>query len=503
MQSMSYKVLILDDEFFLGDVLAKALRTEGFQSIAVTDVDSAIEKLGQEKFDIVISDVYLPNKTGQDLFNHALEHFPDLPFIFITGNPNIESAVSFLKKGAYDYLPKPFLMPELVDKVREVIEKARQRRKEKHLVKDLKQILQKRAHDLRIYQDIFKSKKDGLLIIDVDGNIVEVNPGFELMTGVRQADLLNEHISTLNHIFPGIQFEEIRQNILEDGEWKKELKTAHANGKAWIANFSFFPINNEDGQTFAYSAIINDVTSLRKVENALIGTQEAIIFGLARLAEYRDQETGFHLERIRSYSKELALGLQKRPQFVGRITDSFIDNLQRTAPLHDIGKVGIPDHILLKSDKLTTEEFEIMKSHTVIGYQTLNSIRNQYGEMEFLNMGIEVTYCHHEKYDGSGYPRGLKGDEIPLSAQIVAIADMYDALTSQRVYKEAFTHEASLNIMKSERGRHFNPELFDMFLEISDQFDEIRKSFVAESATIEPQMLGNRFPYNWKERETA
>ncbi len=503
MQSKSYKVLVLDDEFFLGDVLAKALHTEGFYSIAVTDVDSAIEKLGQEKFDIVISDVYLPNKTGQDLFNYALEHFPDLPFIFITGNPNIESAVSFLKKGAYDYLPKPFMMPELVDKVREVIEKAQQRRKEKHLVNDLKQILQKRAHDLRIYQDIFKSKKDGLLIIDVDGNIVEVNPGFELMTGLRQSDLLSEHISTLNNVFPGIQFEEIRQKITKDGEWKKELKTTHINGETWIANFSFFPINNENQQTFAYSAIINDVTSLRKVESALIGTQEAIIFGLARLAEYRDQETGFHLERIRSYSRELALGLQKHPRFVSRITDSFIDNLQRTAPLHDIGKVGIPDHILLKCEKLTPEEFEIMKSHTVIGYQTLNSIRNQYGEMEFLNMGIEVTYCHHERYDGSGYPRGLKGDEIPLSAQIVAIADMYDALTSQRVYKEAFTHEDSLNIMRAERGGHFNPALLDIFLEISEQFDEIRKSFVAESATIEPQILDNRFPYNWKERETA
>ncbi len=486
-----YKALILDDEYFLGDVLAKALAEEGFDSTAVTDVDTAIAALQREDFDIVISDIYLPDKTGQDLFNYALEHHPDLPFIFITGNPNVETAVSFLKKGAYDYLAKPFMLPELIGKVKDVIRKAHKRQAEKALVVDLKEVLRKRSQDLRIYQDIFKSKREGLLIIDLDGLIAQVNPGFEQMSQKDKSDLIDRHISTLEEEFGHLDFAEIQDAIESEGEWKREFSITRKNGEKWIANFSFFPIHDEAGKVFAYSAIINDVTSLRRVENALIGAQEAIIFGLARLAECRDRDTGFHLERLRGYVRELARGMKKFPKFASQITDSYIENLSRSAPLHDIGKVGIPDHILLKGDKLTPEEFEVMKSHTTLGYQTLNSIRRQYGEMEFLNMGIEITYCHHERYDGQGYPRGLRGEEIPLSAQIVAIADMYDALTSQRVYKEAFSHARSVEILVSERGKRFNPDLVEAFLSVAEQFDQIRRQFREKEILFEASENGN------------
>ena len=204
--------------------------------------------------------------------------------------------------------------------------------------------------------------------------------------------------------------------------------------------------------------------------------QEAIIFGMARLAEHRDQNTGFHLERIRSYCKLLAQTLIDRKMYIEEVNEEFIEMIYRTAPLHDIGKVGIPDYILLKSDKLTDPEFEIMKSHTQIGYHTLNSIQKQYGDMHFLKMGIEITYCHHERWDGNGYPRGLKNGQIPLSAQILAIVDVYDALTTERSYKEAYTHEAAIEIMKEERGKHFSPKIFDIFLEISNEVDKIRKN---------------------------
>ena len=169
--------------------------------------------------------------------------------------------------------------------------------------------------------------------------------------------------------------------------------------------------------------------------------------------------------------------MSQHPRFEEQITDKFIDYLYRTAPLHDIGKVGIPDNILLKKGPLTPDEYTIMKTHTLIGYQTLKSIREQYGEMEFITMGMDIAYAHHERYDGKGYPRGLSGEAIPIPAQIVAVADVYDALTSERAYKKAFSHEVSLNTMKMERGKHFDPLLLDLFLSLADRVNAIRADF--------------------------
>lgn len=485
MPTESYKALILEDELSLGQILAQALSKEGIASETVDAVDKAIDRLRQQPFDIVISDIYLHNHTGQELFRYARENHPDLPFIFMTGYPSYETAVETLKNGAYDYMTKPFSVPEMVEKVKSAIRESEKRRQEKHLIDDLRQLLHRRMEELQIYQDIFLGKQDGLLILDSKGIIVKVNPGFREMSGLPDGELINRPISDLNLILtPPVDFPEIRQAIEERGQWKEECRMVRPEGNARIVTVSCSPIHDEQGKTFAYLMTVNDVTRLRQVESALIqslqrttAAQEAVIFGLARLAEIRDKDTGFHLERIRNYSQVLAEALKKHPRFRDQVTPQFIELLYRTAPLHDIGKVGIPDSILLKRGRLTPREFEIMKSHTLIGYKTLHSIREQFGPMDFLDMGIEITYCHHERYDGKGYPRGLKGDAIPLSAQIVAVADVYDALTSRRVYKEPFPHEVSVNTMKLEQGQHFHPELFDVFLSVSDEFDRIRKEF--------------------------
>ncbi len=509
MKNRNYKALVLDDEYYLGEVLTRALEDDGIDATAVSDVDSAIDALNKQSFDVVISDIYLPQKTGEDFFEYALKHHPDLPFIFITGNPNLETAVNFLKKGAYDYLAKPFRIPQFLEKVHTVLKESQRRRKEKHMVEDLRNILNHRLEELQIYRDIFESEKQGLLILDSEGTIVRVSPGVEKFIGVAEENLRNQPLSVLNdYLEPKLDFEAIRRTVQNSGQWKKEWRTLSSQNstKPKILKASIIGVQNEGGATFAYSVMMDDVTAFREVETALIDSlkrsnlaQEAIIFGLARLAEYRDQETGYHLERIRSYCKVFATALLKHPKFCQQVNEQFIDTIYRTAPLHDIGKVGIPDYILLKPDKLSAAEYEIMKTHTIIGYQTLNSIREQYGEMDFLNMGIDITYCHHEKYDGTGYPQGLQGNDIPLSAKIVAIADVYDALTSQRTYKKAFPHHISLNTMRLERGKHFDPELFDVFLTVADQFDTIRKEFKAREKQPAPdqQLKFNDSPWDW------
>ena len=198
------------------------------------------------------------------------------------------------------------------------------------------------------------------------------------------------------------------------------------------------------------------------------------ILGLARLAEYRDEDTGFHLERIREYSRCLAAYLIDYPEYRHYITHEYIDDLYQSSILHDIGKVWVKDIVLLKTGRLSEEEFEHMKQHTTKGGDIIRDIEGQVGTPAYLELGRKIAYSHHEKWDGSGYPEGLGGKDIPLSARIVAVADVYDALTSKRPYKKAFSHEKAVSIISEGRGSHFDPELTDTFLEINREFNEIR-----------------------------
>lgn len=212
-------------------------------------------------------------------------------------------------------------------------------------------------------------------------------------------------------------------------------------------------------------------------------TRDIVIFSMAKLAESRDPETGNHLERIRYYSKALSKTLSTHSNYSEEIDKLFIDNIYLSSPLHDIGKVGIPDYVLLKPDRLDDKEFNIMKSHAQIGFNTLDEALKKYPSAEYLRMSAEIALSHHEKFDGTGYPNGLKENEIPLSSQIVALADIYDALASKRVYKNAFPQDIVKDIIVKGRGTHLNPEIVDAFLSMEDEFIEINNKFKDETNT--------------------
>ncbi len=206
--------------------------------------------------------------------------------------------------------------------------------------------------------------------------------------------------------------------------------------------------------------------------------QDASILGMGALAEYRDPETGNHIRRTQSYVKLLAESLQQHAHSHSICTPEYIDLLQKSATLHDIGKVAIPDQILHKPGKLTNEEFEIMKGHCAAGAAVIEQAEVVVTQkLQFFTLAKEIIYSHHEKWDGSGYPQGLSGEAIPLSARLMAIADVYDALISKRVYKEAFSHQKSVSLIEEGRGNHFDPEVVDSFLTISDQFAEIAERY--------------------------
>lgn len=210
---------------------------------------------------------------------------------------------------------------------------------------------------------------------------------------------------------------------------------------------------------------------IKKRTKEILSIQDITILTLASLAETRDTDTGNHLKRTQRYIKILALALREHPKFRDYLSDEQVETLFRSAPLHDIGKVGIADKILLKPAGLSDMEFEIMKTHTTLGKEAIEHAEEEAGiEAAFLKTAKEIAYCHHENYDGSGYPLGLGGDEIPISARLMALADVYDALTSRRVYKEAMPHEKARSIIVEGRGLKFDPYVVEAFLEVQDEF---------------------------------
>ncbi len=199
-------------------------------------------------------------------------------------------------------------------------------------------------------------------------------------------------------------------------------------------------------------------------------TRDVAIFAMAKLAESRDPETGEHLERMRTYSRIITEFLAKDNQFDEPISEDYPRLIYLTSPLHDIGKVGIPDCVLLKPGRLSDREFDIMKTHTTIGASTLEASVRQYPGVAYLHLATDIALTHHERFDGSGYPRGLVGRDIPLCGRIVALADVYDALTSKRVYKRAFTHDIARSMILEESGKHFDPNIVKAFIHCEEQF---------------------------------
>jgi putative two-component system response regulator len=230
---------------------------------------------------------------------------------------------------------------------------------------------------------------------------------------------------------------------------------------------------------------------LRTAERIIsLESRDLVIFSLAKLAESRDPETGAHLERVREYCRILASEMSRMDAFSQQIDADYIRTLYLTSPLHDIGKVGIPDSVLLKPGRLTKNEFEIMKQHTVIGRQTLEAAVNSHPSADFLRFARDVAWSHHERFDGTGYPRQLASSDIPLCGRIVAVADVYDALTTKRVYKPAFSHEVARQIITAEAGGAFDPLIVQAFLLRESDFLVVKEHLGVSDVALPPEEVG-------------
>ena len=304
-----------------------------------------------------------------------------------------------------------------------------------------------------------------ILRTDLNRNIIYVNDAFCKISGYEETDLLGKPYSFLksDNITKNEEIKEL-DAIFCGTIWKGKISNFNKNGEIFYCDVTMYPLKDNNGNVIEYMGIHHDITDIENIHKELEDTQREIIYKLGDIGECRSSETGQHVKRVAEYSKLLAkkIGLNEKD----------VNRLFMVSPMHDIGKVGIPDSILNKNGKLEPAEWEIMKTHAQIGYDILKTSKR-----DILQSAGIVSFTHHEKWDGSGYPLGLKGEDIHIFGRITAVADVFDALGSDRVYKKAWPLDKILELFKEEKGKHFDPKLIDIFLDNLDEFLEIRDTY--------------------------
>ncbi len=336
----------------------------------------------------------------------------------------------------------------------------------------------------RNYMVLFDTILSSIIILDPLGKILNCNYYAEKMYGYRRDDIVGKDFNEVFQVHKkSLPIEQIiaMVNRNKGRHVETDVPRRCADGTIKFTYASYTALTSTTGETIAYSIMERDLTERVRLEKKLQAsfeqikeTQSAAILGFARLTEYRDVDTGKHLERIREYTRVLATELARLPKYADYITAEYIEDLCLSSVLHDVGKVGIEDALLLKPGKLDAEEFEKIKMHATLGGEALRAVDQEIRRESFLTIGKEVAFYHHERWDGTGYPMGKKGEQIPLSARIVAVADVYDALSSKRTYKEALSHEEAVEIIVAERGTHFDPDIVDAFTRALDTFRRIQ-----------------------------
>ena len=342
------------------------------------------------------------------------------------------------------------------------------------------------------YRTILESIEEGYYEVDFEGYFTFVNDSLCKILGVPKLDL---RFMNFWDFTDEKNAEKIYKTFVECRRSGSPVKAFdcefNIEGATLFIEASASLLRDSKGSPVGYRGMLRDRTEKKKMEMDLLESyrkvheaRSATILGLAKLAEYRDEGTGTHLERIREYARILAVQLAENSKYSDRIDQQYIDDIYQSSILHDIGKVGTPDAVLLKPGELTEDEFDIIKRHTEMGGNALQAIESQIEGKSFLAMGKDIAYNHHEKWDGSGYPRGLKGEEIPLSARIIAVADVYDALTTKRFYKEAYSHQKAKTMIVQLKNRHFDPVIVKAFVAIEDEFNRVRKEKFKEEAAF-------------------
>ncbi len=332
---------------------------------------------------------------------------------------------------------------------------------------------------------LHSSSAVSIVLTDFDQNVLFWNKGAENIFGYAAEEMIGTKITRL-YQDDGITAETVErlpQQILQNGgTLRAKVRQVAKDGRELIISLAISAMTDAGGTVRGILGIGQDITEEARLHEELLKSykrieriQRSSIFALARLAEFRDEETGQHLKRMQDYCRTPSCRVRLNEKYSGILSEQFMDDLVQSSLLHDIGKVWLPDSILFKPAKFNREEYDIMKQHCTYGAQALEQAADEKEHDSFLAMGRDIAYYHHERWDGTGYPSGLSGKEIPLAARIVAIADVYDALTTERRYKRAYTHEEASSLIIENKGHQFDPDLVDAFIEVEEEFRKIRE----------------------------
>jgi response regulator RpfG family c-di-GMP phosphodiesterase len=499
------RILVVDDEIVIRDLMVDILSEEGYQVDTAPDAKTALKMLaGANGFVVLFTDIMMPEMDGISLIREARKILPNLVPIVMTGYATLETARAAVKEGAYDYVLKPFNLSEIKMAVNNALERCRLANENARLLEitELFKISESIAsirEESRLLDFVLhaalervKATRGSLMLMSDDGTRLEVARSVGLPD-----ECLNATVEVGNSI-SGWVAKNVQPLLVEDirqdpsmGQKSRQLKDASSfisvplERKASMSEMSLteaarppviavlnvtekrdgLQFNEGDLKTLSIvanhaAAALENVRLIRAIEES----QREIVFTLGEIVETRSRETGNHVKRVAEYSKVLGLKCG--------LSAAEAEILRLASPLHDVGKVGVPDAILNKPGRLTDQEFDVMKTHSMIGYDMLKVTKGV-----VLQAAGVIALQHHEKFDGNGYPRGLKGKEIHLFGRITGIADVFDALGVERVYKKAWELEKILEFFREERGKHFDPEILDVFFANLEELLTIRDAF--------------------------
>ena len=406
----------------------------------------------QERITLIISDITMPNMNGIEMSRMIRKQNRDIPIILLTAHDDASLVVNALNAGVNHYMLKPIDHHKLLN---EVIHYRNEQIHKDEVARSLNLLKQ------------YKSIIDDTTILsktDLTGKITYANDEFYKISGYTEDELIGSHHNIVRH--PDTEkntFKDMWKTIKNGKNWSGNIKNRAKNGSTYYTKAFISPIKNHVGKIIEYIAIRHDITEIVEARNNIEESQREMIYRMGEIGETRSKETGQHVKRVAEYSYLLAIlsGLSEK--------DSML--LKNVSPMHDIGKVAIADAILNKAGVLTDEEFNNMKNHSIAGYDLLSN-SNQH----MLQAAAIVAYEHHEKYDGTGYPNGKKAEDIHIYGCITVLADVFDALGSDRVYKKAWELEDILLFIKENRATHFDPKLVDLFFNNLDKFLDIRNA---------------------------
>ncbi len=410
------------------------------------------------------------------------------PVIVLTGRADLPTAAHALADGAYDLALRP-LHPELLNIIiQRALEHANLKRLELSYRKKLAEA-QEQTYAIAKSEEFLQKILNvpsliSVVATDSEQQVLFWNKGAERIFGYSREEMIGEKITRLYPadeasaaVVEGLQ-RMAKQRDIAYGKMRQLTK----DGREVIVSLAVSPLRTPEGEILGMVGIGQDLTEETRLQEKLSRsfdllqqTQDVSIFSLAKLAECRDEETGRHLLRIQEYCRILCEQLAILGKYRALLTPAFIEDVVRSSVLHDIGKIAIPDSVLMSTERFKGEEFAVMQSHPLVGGQALDEAVSLLGTETFLNPARDIAFYHHERWDGSGYPFGLKGESIPLAARIVAIADVYDALVSKRRYKPALNHWEACGYIEEQKGRQFDPVVVEAFLNGHEAIEAARK----------------------------